>query len=113
MKKYHYVIQEDIKTGNEILLGFNLSEKQAEALMYSLGKNKDSSEEDDLSNAYGCHSIRYTTAGEATKELITKPKKFNDALAVLNKAGYDVVQRGVVGKNLKVQSYQSEKKNIF
>jgi hypothetical protein len=119
MEPFNYVTQENTKTGKTTLLGYNLTEEQAEDLMYSLGKDKDCSNGDErggdahLSNSCGNHQRRYKTAAKAHEELITKPARFNDALDIINKAGYDVVQKGVVGKNMRVQSYQSEHDEIF
>ena len=118
-KEFLYVTQSNEITGEETLLGYNLTEEEKDKLFYSLGKRKDSSnghedsKDEHLSNGYGRHLKKFKNDKEAQTELMDKPKVFNDALAVLNKAGYDVVKRGVVGKNVKVLSYQMEKREIF
>lgn len=115
----YYVTQTNSDTGQETLLGFNLNKEEKDNLFYSLGKNKEGAigssltEDAHLSNAYGGHKKKFKNEAEAFIELIDKPKQFNDALEFLEKAGYDVVKKGVVNNKQKAVSYQMEKINIF
>ena len=118
--KYYYVTQNNEVTGEEKLLGYNLDKVEADKLFYSLGKNKNSSlpapyDEVDkgLSNACGCHSKKFKNETEAIKELITKPKEFNDALAVIEKYGCAVAAKKNISRHLKVVSYQGLNEVIF
>jgi len=119
-KNFYYVTQNNDVTGEETLLGYNLKKQEADKLFYSLGKNKNSSlpapyDEVDkgLSNSLGRHSKEFKNGKEAFKELITKPKEFNDALSIIEKYGCVAALKGDVGKNLRVVSYQMFKKDIF
>ncbi len=115
----YYVIQKNSKDNTQELLGFNLSKEEKDKLFYSLGKNQNSAMGDDtegdghIRNSYGSHKIKFKNAIEAFDELIIKPDAFNNALELLQKAGYDVVKKGIVSTKQKVVSYQMEKSNIF
>lgn len=119
MKHFFYVTQYNEKTKKETLFGYNLSESEKNKLFYSLGADKKSSigrkisGDAHLYNGYGGHKKKLKNVQEAQSELMDKPKAFNDALKLINKAGYNVVKKGIVGKSQKVISYQMEKKEIF
>ena len=105
----YYVTQTNKETKETILLGYNLSERQKDILFYEfkLGENTSSNSET-LYNGYGSHNVIYPTKTKAVKELITKPKEFNDALDIINKYGYVVYP-----KDTKVVSYQASQNKIF
>lgn len=115
----YYVYQENSNTGEKKLLGFNLDVFGKDQLFYSLGVGKNhtsgnpNSGDAHLRNGYGGHKKRFKNEEEATAELITKPDAFNNALELLEKAGYVVVKKGIVHKSKVVVSYQMEKDKIF
>ena len=104
--KYYYVTQRNLKTNILTLLGFNLTEVQKDDLFYSLGDGNSMTQE--YSNSYGSHDTHFKSKEVAYERLITKPDEFNAALELMNKYGFDVVQKGVVSKKVKVISYQME-----
>ena len=111
--EYYYVTRKNNKDNSEELLGFNLTEEQKDKLFYSFktpsnGNSSNSWEDDGLKNAYGCHKVLFKNEKQAIKELITKPKEFNDALKVINKYGLIAVP-----KNSVAVSYQQLNKDIF
>lgn len=123
MEKFYYVIQTKTVTlkGKVVskvtsLLGYNMNEMDKDNVFYcfdgSVGHKSSSKQYRDngadivISNGYGMHVTRFKSDNEAYKGLIAKPREFNDALSVINKYGFDVVEKGVAGKKVKVVSYQ-------
>ena len=123
MKKFYYVIQTKTVTlkGKVVskvtsLLGYNMNEMDKDKEFYcfnagdgyraSMKQYDDNGAEIVISNGYGMHTTRFKSDNEAYKALIIKPKEFNEALSVINKYGFDVVEKGVAGKKVKVVSYQ-------
>ena len=97
--KYYYVSQEN-KNGDIVLKGYNLTEDEKNKLFYSFnGSSLDNTL--GIRNIYGCHKEKFNSTKKAFSELISKPKEFNDALAIIKKFGFDVYP-----KKSKIVSYQ-------
>ena len=105
--KYYYVTQTDKNSGTETLIGFNLTKEEKNELFYSFnGSSQDI--RSGINNGYGCHDEKFKNKKQAIKELITKPKEFNDALAIMKKYGFVVFP-----KTFETVSYQQYLNNLF
>jgi hypothetical protein len=96
MEKYYYVIQKNLKTGEERLLIFNGSEEEANKAFYCYPINDPNSHcslTDEFQNTYGYHAVKFKDYKTAYRELMTKPNEFNDALKVIQKYGLMVVSK--------------------
>lgn len=127
--KYYYVTQTKVTTINgqesgrvTSLIGYNMNEIEANEAFYSYKRQPDGFKQSSqitvtgngsivtcITNGMGMHTTRFKSDNEAYRKLIVVPKEFNDALAVINKHGFDAVEKGVAGRKVKVVSYQASK----
>jgi adenylate cyclase class IV len=99
--KYYYVTQED-KNGDIVLKGCNLTEEEKDELFYFFnGSSSDTTL--GIRNSYGCHNEKFNSTKKAFSELISKPKEFNDALAIIQKFGFDVYPK--ISKTVSYQQH--------
>ena len=96
-----YYVTNTNDNGETVLIGYNLTEEEKNTLFYSFKGGSSQDIHTGESNAYGCHIEKFKSKRKAVAELMTKPKEFNDALAVMEKYGFVVFP-----KRTKTVSYQ-------